>query len=102
MCPDSGLSPEDDIQQALQQAQAPTEADSGSMSPAPGEVIAETHHCPMMALRYAMTKCSLKAEKYPCHTTAALLLCAGCAWICTYFGATMLAALALLAIFTDD
>jgi len=102
MCPDSGLTPEDDIQQALQQAQTPMASESADMETTPGEVMAETHACPLMGVRYAMAKCSLMAEKYPWQTTVALLMCAGCAWICSYFGATMMVAMVLYAVYGED
>lgn len=102
MHPDSGMTPEDDIQQALEQASNPTEAAQEPAGMQPGEVMAESSRCPLMGLRYAMAKCGMKAEKYPWQTTMALLLCASCAWICSYFGATMLVGLLLFAVFCDD
>lgn len=103
MCPDSGLPPEDDIQQALHQAQNPGAAEPEMPNPAIGEVMTETKgSCPILAIRYAMAKCGFMAEKYPWQTTAALLLTAGCAWMCSYFGATMLLGLVLYAVYSDN
>jgi predicted RNA-binding Zn-ribbon protein involved in translation (DUF1610 family) len=103
MCPDSGLSPEDDIQQALHQAQNPTPMESQHPEPAAGEVMAHAQgSCPILGMRYAMAKCGFMAEKYPWQTTAALVLTTACGWICAYFGATLLVGLVLFAIFSEE
>ena len=102
MCPDSEINPEDDIQQAIQQAQSPSLACStDSVEPQPGEVMVEASRCPLMRVKGMMSKCGVMAAKYPWQTTLVLLLVVGCGWICVYFGITVLAALVLFAIFSD-
>jgi hypothetical protein len=102
MCPDPGLPPEEDIQQALQQAHNPSAPEAFNPTLAAGEVLTESQSCPILGLRYALAKCGIMAEKYPWQTTVVLLVTAGCAWICAYFGATLLVALVLLAVYGDD
>jgi hypothetical protein len=97
---DSSHSPDEDIQQAVQSSQAQPETNPGNLPP-PGEVIAKTHACPLLGLRYAISQCAWMAEKYPWQTTAALLMATGCAWICSYFGITVLAGLVLYAVFAE-
>lgn len=101
MCPDSGMPPEEDIQQALHQAQNPGSGECDKPMPA-GEVMTEAGSCPILGMRYAMAKCGIMAEKYPWQTTMALLLTTGCAWVCTYFGAAMLVGLVMFAVYNDD
>ena len=102
MSPDDGMKPEDDIQQALHQAQAG--GDSGAVPDgAPmSDTLAHAQSCPLRHVRYAVYKCGLMAEKYPCQTTAALLITAGCGWLCSYFGVTVLVALLGYAITAEE
>jgi hypothetical protein len=102
MRPDSGMTPEDDIQQALHQASNPAELEPQPTETVLGEVMTESTRSPWMGLRYAISKCALMAEKYPWQATLALLLCVSCSWVCVYFGASLLAALVLFAVFCND
>jgi hypothetical protein len=103
---EDGMKPEEDIQQALHQAHSIDEphADSGTThNSAPmADTLAHQASCPLRHGRYALYKCGLIAEKYPCQTTAALLITAGCGWLCSYFGLTVLAALLLYAINAEE
>jgi len=101
MCPDSDVNPEDDIQQAIHQAQNPSVASSTEPDSQQGDVIAETHRCPLMRMKGMIAKCGLMAAKYPWQTTLALLLSVGCGWLCVYFGLTVLAGLLAFAIYSD-
>ena len=102
MHPDHGQSPEEDIQQALNQAQNPAQGAPDTHQAPLGEVLSETKSCPLLSLRFALAKCGYMAQKYPWQATASLLIVAGCTWVCTYFGLTMLAVLVLLAVYSDE
>lgn len=106
MPPEDGMKPEEDIQQALHQAQSmgDAHANPGTVQDSipMADTLAHQGECPLRHVRYAIYKCGLMAEKYPCQTTAALLITAGCGWLCSYFGFTVLAALLLYAINAEE
>jgi hypothetical protein len=98
---------EEDIQQALGQAQrlsdgAGEELLSSGRDLPPSDTMAQTSNCPLLGLRYSVSKCGLMAERYPWQTTAALLLVTGCGWLCSYFGLTLLAGLLLYAVYAEE
>lgn len=106
MSPDKEMSPQDDIQQALTQATQLSEgssaADPAMADAPPADTLVHAKSCPLMGLRYCVSKCGIMAEKYPWQTTVACLLTVGCGWLCSYFGLTMLAALLLYAIYAEE
>jgi hypothetical protein len=105
MSPEDGMKPEDDIQQAVHQAQSLGNAQADS-APADASMASDTlvhsQSCPVRHVRYAIYKCGLMGEKYPCQTTAALLVTAGCGWLCAYFGLTVLAGLLVYAVCAEE
>ncbi|MCE3234695.1 MAG: hypothetical protein K0Q50_875 [Vampirovibrio sp.] len=106
MSPDHEMPPQDDIQHALNQASQlsdgqPTELAMADL-PAASDTLVHSKSCPLMGLRYGVTKCGLMAEKYPWQTTVACLLTVGCGWLCSYFGLTMLAGLLLYAVYAEE
>jgi hypothetical protein len=95
--------PEDDIQGALDTAhQLTSEAPHSSNPPLLSETLTHAGHCPLLRVRYALSKCGLMAEKAPWQTLAALAITIGCGWLCNYFGFTVLAGLVLYAIFAEE
>lgn len=107
--PDS--SSHEDIQQALTEVnQSCLNQDSGSCASednglnqgdAAG-ILAQAKSCPLSGLRYGFSRCGLMAERYPWQATLLLFTVIGCGWLCVYFGVTVLLALILYSIYTED
>jgi hypothetical protein len=95
--------PEDDIQGALDKAhQLTSQTHQPNNPPLLSDTLTHAGHCPLLSLRYALSKCGLMAEKAPWQTMTALALTIGCGWLCSYFGYMVLAALVLYAIFAEE
>jgi hypothetical protein len=107
MAPKDDPQADADIQQAIQAAsqQGTDSPESGSQRlPEQGLSDTLTHgkSCPLLGLRYALTKCAFTAERSPWQTLAIMFLSIVCGWVCVYFGATVLGAWTLYAIFADE
>jgi len=96
---------DDDIRQAVNQAHQLGDS-AGSGTSGGGEPISDTlvqsKSCPLLGIRYGISKCGMMAEKYPWQTTAVLLLATGCGWVCSYFGLTVLAAMLIYALCAEE
>lgn len=102
MSPESNLTPDDDIRQALDSANATPEPSTNISRDPLSDVIATESRCPVAKARYALMKCGLMAEKYPLQTTVLLLISVGCGKLCEYFGLSVLCALILYAVSTEE
>jgi hypothetical protein len=105
MQPEDGMNSQDDIQQALHQAQSMGGDNSNPAADpniGPSDTLVQQKSCPMLGLRYAVYKSGLMAEKYPWQTVMALLIATGCGWLCSYFGMTVLAALVVYAVYSEE
>ncbi len=96
---------DDDIRQAVSQAHQL--GDSAGGDPAGGgdpvsDTLVQSKCCPLLGLRYGVSKCGLMAEKYPWQTTAGLLLATGCGWVCSYFGLTVLGVMLIYAMCAEE
>lgn len=103
MSPDHEMTPQDDIQQALNQASQRGEANPSEPAMADAsDTLVHREAGPLLGLRYGVSKCGMMAERCPWQTTAALLLTVGCGWLCSYFGLTVLAALVVYALYAEE
>lgn len=104
MSADQIPTPEDDIQQALEQAHHLDATEAHSGAPLPNTPVSDTlvRKNTWTTAKYALSQCGLMAERYPWQTTAALLAAVGCGAVCPYFGWSVLGGLFLYAVTAEE